>query len=328
MENTCHCGRTRDMHKKSRWDDTWGERHDFVNQRTVSQYKPMLASPSEPFFNEEWAYERKYDGLRAIFDLREGVNIYSRSGISLNAQFPELTVLDYPYPAVLDGEIYCPDGNGGESLAWLQMRMGQTEPSVVERLQKEYPIRVAFFDVLEWDLIDITDESWHVRRSKLELYMGWLGQLNDQVETSTIMPIKKREDYEFLQNLGVEGLVAKFKDSIYVPGKRRSTWKKFKFEQTLDLQVVGYTELGGTASPYERKFGALKVQDKEGNYRGLVGSGFTEDTHNKCWRLLKDNQLLIIEVEYRMLSKTGLLIEPRFNAIRYDKTEADSLDNR
>lgn len=298
---------------------------------------PMLASNSLPFQEEGWQYERKVDGVRALVHIgRNSTTIHSRTLQDMTAQFPELSQLherfrDYA-PLTLDGEIIQITGDGSESLAGMQMRMGLLDPEEVERRRQLYPVGVVLFDMLIYRGQDITDVALDMRRPLLEMVHSNTKSLARNFEKVSLSQVLQPHELELVFQRGWEGVVAKKLDSIYEPGKRRSTWKKWKIEKTLDLKVVGHTpfkgkKTKGQGSPREQlDFGAAVVVDGDGKPRGHVGSGYTEEAYTQLMALLHKGLEPIIEVRYMGISKYGLLREPRFKSIRWDKTEADEIE--
>lgn len=296
----------------------------------------MLAKNSEPFQDfENWQYERKVDGMRALFHTGyDSTSITSRTGLPLNAQFPELTKLHNYLPAhsIFDGEIVCILPNGQESLEAMQMRMGQTDPEIVEDRMRSYPVSVILFDILQLQSCTLTRQSLAQRRQFLEdLVPDGLGR---RVELSQIiLPQGEATPYDLAVKHKWEGIVAKKLDSHYEEGKRRASWKKWKITQTQDCIVTGFTEPKGL----RERFGSLKLAAYDPRRQlqdiGLCGSGFTEQDIEGLWLMMEDEmggddragQTTIIEVTYMGWTKTGKLREPRFKQIRFDKNPKDCI---
>jgi ATP-dependent DNA ligase len=178
---------------------------------------------------EQWAYEPKYDGFRAIVFVDGGeAVIQSRGGKGLSRYFPELGFSPGRY--VLDGEIIIDGPEGGQDFGALQQRIHPAE-SRVSMLAEQTPARYVAFDLLALD-----DESWlerplSERRAKLEeLVRG--GPLD-------ATPLTRDPD-EARPWLGSgEGVVAKDVTAPYRPGQRTGMFK-IKRVRTIDAVVVGY----------------------------------------------------------------------------------------
>lgn len=281
---------------------------------------PQLAKDSKVMQSGPgWILDRKWDGMRALFELSpEGTQIFSRTGQDLRPQFPELLdlhekllgPLSSTTSLILDGEIVALGVDGVEDLELLQMRAGDKQA----RRRNEIPVEVRFFDILEISGTDIRHLLLSDRRLAL-----W--SLLEATDCSELM-------VETLAHgdpvpAGWEGVVSKRSDSKYESGKRRSTWLKWKRTHRATLRVTGLTPgLGARAS----SFGAAKVADANGVHRGQVGSGFTAEALERVLRSFHSDPEtpLLIEVEYRFLSKTGLMVNTAFKGFRDDKVDADS----
>jgi ATP-dependent DNA ligase len=177
---------------------------------------------------EEWAYEPKYDGFRAIvFADGDDVQIQSRSGKPLGRYFPELEFPPGRY--VLDGEIVIDDADGGQDFGALQQRIHPAE-SRINMLAEQTPARFVAFDLLA-----LGDESWldrpfEERRAALE------SSIPDRIDTT---PLTRAADEAEPWLRSGEGVVAKQIDAPYRPGQRTGM-VKVKRVRTIDAVVVGY----------------------------------------------------------------------------------------
>jgi ATP-dependent DNA ligase len=177
---------------------------------------------------EEWSYEPKYDGFRAIvFVDGEPTMIQSRSGKPLQRYFPELRFPPGRY--VIDGEIVIDDPDGGQDFDALQNRIHPAK-SRIDMLAEQTPAHYVAFDLLAFE-----DESWlekpfEERRAKLEQLA--LGEL-------TVTPLTRdpAEAEPWLRS--GEGVVAKDLRSHYRPGERVGM-AKIKRVRTIDAVVVGW----------------------------------------------------------------------------------------
>jgi ATP-dependent DNA ligase len=194
---------------------------------------PQLArgKPELPI-GEQWCYEPKYDGFRAIvFVDGEELVIQSRGGKPLGRYFPELRFPSGRY--VIDGEIVIDDlsdpTHPGQDFDALSNRIHPAQ-SRIEMLSEQTPARYVAFDLLAHD-----DDSWlerplHERREELQRTVG--GQLDLTPLTS--------DPAEAEPWLGSgEGVVAKERDAPYRPGQRAGM-VKVKRVRTIDAVVAGY----------------------------------------------------------------------------------------
>jgi bifunctional non-homologous end joining protein LigD len=224
--------------------------------------------------DDQWAYEIKWDGMRALgFCDRGQIRLQSANGIDATDRFPELAALAEVLDAhrvVLDGEIvaFGPDGN--PSFGALQPRMHvATRAAALERSQTQ-PVAYVLFDLLWLDGVDATPVPY-LERTRL---------LHDLIDPTTNWPVPEaqlgggRALLDAARERGLEGVMAKRRDSPYLPGRRSPTWRKLKLRREQELVVGGWMpgDKGREAS-----FGALLVgyyDDGHLRYAGRVGSGF------------------------------------------------------
>ena len=174
--------------------------------------KPQLAlTRKELPLGEEWAYEPKLDGFRAIvFVDGEDSYIQSRGGKALSRYFPELSFAPGRY--VIDGELVIRDGEGHLEFDALQSRIHPAE-SRINMLAKEIPADYMVFDLLAEDDEALLDRPLRERRERLEALAKGAG-----LELTPLTQDTERAE-EWLQR--TEGTMAKQLDAPYVPGKRK-----------------------------------------------------------------------------------------------------------
>lgn len=191
---------------------------------------PQLArSAKELPVGEQWCYEPKYDGFRAVAFVDNGtVMLQSRGGKPLGRYFPELSFPPGRY--VLDGEIVIDSSEGGEDFDALSQRIHPAQ-SRIERLASETPARYIAFDLLARDDRALLDEPLSDRRAALrELVEGTAVALTPSTRTPA--------DAEPWLRSG-EGVVAKDVRAPYCPGQRKGMFK-IKRVRTIDAVVAGY----------------------------------------------------------------------------------------
>lgn len=192
--------------------------------------KPQLAlTRKELPSGEEWAYEPKLDGFRAIvFVDGEDAYIQSRGGKALARYFPELSFS--PGRWVLDGELVIRDAEGRLEFDALQQRIHPAE-SRIKLLSKEIPAEYVVFDLLAEGDESLLEAPLAERRARLEAIAGRAGLEPTPLSTDT----EQAERW-----LGsIEGVMAKRLDAPYVPGKRKGM-AKVKRERTIDCVVMGW----------------------------------------------------------------------------------------
>lgn len=216
--------------------------------------KPMLAKLSEEMpRGEGWIYEPKWDGFRTIV-FRDGdeVTLRSRNDRPLNRYFPEVEELlleGLPERCVVDGEIILPSDTGLQ-FDTLQLRLHPAE-SRVNKLAEETPASFVAFDLIAFDLEDLSNEPLSVRQAKLD---ELLNAATPKTPTEPAMkpgpclyltprttdPDEAQSWFVDLEKIGCDGLIAKRADGKYEPDKR--VMVKIKHRRTADCVVIGYRE--------------------------------------------------------------------------------------
>ncbi|MCU0630658.1 MAG: hypothetical protein MUF37_05870 [Methanoregulaceae archaeon] len=312
-----------------------------------------------PFSGEDWLFEIKWDGVRAIAYINEKVSVLSRNGKELTGRFPELAELRELAPhTVLDGEIVVMSGGRPdiqELLPRIVSRSGAALPPGT------IPITYIVFDILEQDGVPLVDLPLTERRRLL------LQRVKGGPHVVISEPVEYRgtEYYRAAVQKGLEGVMAKRKDSVYEPGVRSSSWLKIRQQKTCDCVIAGYT--GGKGSRVS-SFGSLilglyqKLPRHNGNeintgssttspdnnpgdliYIGKVGTGFKDRDLVVFRELFKKyetgNQLLTVtdlaggvtwlspalvcEVSYQSVTRERKLRIPGFIRLRSDKTPSE-----
>lgn len=231
-------------------------------------YEPMLATKwRDPFDDEGWWFEVKWDGYRAILGNDGRIRARSRRGIDLVEPFPELETLPIPSGVVLDGEIVAFDENGLPSFDLIQKRTGFGGSGTGSRVAVNY----VAFDVLYANRADVTGLGLEERRSVLADL-----DLPSPIVTPEQTHAAGRPLFEAIKGQGLEGIVAKRSGSKYLPGKRSPDWRKVSVRRQMRAVVGGWVEgEGGRSST----FGSLLLglwDNEELRFVGAVGSGFDD----------------------------------------------------
>lgn len=225
--------------------------------------KPMLATLiKKPFDHPDWLFEVKWDGYRAIAELRNGnISLYSRNQISLNQKFsPIVTSLKkLSFEAVLDGEIVVVDDKGHPDFQMLQN---------YQKTGKGHLIYYVF-DILHLNGRDLTTLPLLRRKEILKKILPSDPKIkfSDHVSEEGVLffyTVKKK---------GLEGIMAKHSGSKYMSGKRSRQWLKIKTRLTQEAVIAGFTEPRGG----RKYFGSLVLGVFEGDelvYIGHSGGGF------------------------------------------------------
>ncbi len=238
---------------------------------------PMMAVPAEkPPRGEDWLFEIKWDGVRAVAFLdREELRLESRTGLRCERQYPELAVMPHQVAAeqaVLDGEIAVLDPKGIARFHLIQPRITNADPNAVAHLARSTPVVYFAFDLLYLDGYDLRGVALSQRRELLEAI----------IEPAPVLRISAAfhgegdELLEAARENGLEGIVAKRAASRY-QGRRSPDWLKIKIVSEQEFAIGGYTEPRGDRS----YFGALVLGYYDGGklrWAGNVGTGFDQKT--------------------------------------------------
>ena len=242
-----------------------------------SAIEPMTATLAErPPRGEEWLFEVKWDGVRAIaFVEREEVRIQSRSGLRYERQYPELAVIPHHVAAsqaVLDGEIAVLDEKGVARFHLIQPRIANNDPHTIAHLVRSTPVVYFVFDLLYLEGYDLRNVSLSKRRELLQQVItpGAVLRISEAFAGAG------EEMLEAARENGLEGIVAKRASSRY-ESKRSREWVKIKIGSEQEFAIGGFTEPQGG----REYFGALVLGVyEEGKLRwaGNVGTGFDQKT--------------------------------------------------
>jgi DNA ligase D-like protein (predicted ligase) len=304
-----------------------------VPKHTLPLIRPMLAVSSPPFDSSEHLFEVKWDGYRGLAYLDNNTILRSRNLTDLTAKFPELGSLHQSVnrlPAILDGEIVVLQG-GKPSFAALQARGRANSSTNIP------PASAAVFVV--FDVLYAQGESvMHMPLiHRKELLQNMVSE-DESLILSRYIHKEGRAYYEACVREGLEGVVAKGLQSPYQPGRRSSSWQKFRHTLEADLVICGFQAgAGGRAlgslilGGY--RYGALI-------FRGKAGTGFTEQEALDLLALLKPlavdepvfalpnlqekhitwvKPALVCAVSYLSLTAGGYLRHPVYKGLRRDK---------
>jgi bifunctional non-homologous end joining protein LigD len=320
---------------------------DPSRQPMPEHFKPMLARAGAlPSGDEQWAYEIKWDGVRALAYSEPGrIRFESRNGNDVTASYPELRPLNRAlssHQAILDGEIVSFDEHGRPSFARLQSRMHVSSESAARRRAKEVPVAYVVFDLLWLDGHPLLELPYAERRARL-LELGLEGpawRTPDHVVGNGAGVLEAS-----VEN-GLEGVVAKKLDSPYEPGRRSACWVKVKNVRREDVVVGGWVPGAGRRSD---RIGALLVGVEEDGglrYAGRVGTGFTDAELDRLAGVLERRDgspfsagatrppresvfvepTRVAEVEFTEWTSDGMLRHPSYKGLREEAPRSAFLD--
>lgn len=228
--------------------------------------KPMLASITKtPFDDKEWLFELKWDGYRAIAEIRKKeLKFYSRNGVDFSGRFPSITrsLEKIKIPCILDGEIVLLNEKNLPDFQKLQDYENHLN----------YPLVFYVFDILELDGKNMESLPLSDRKKILKKLLGRnkIARYCDHIDTTGVAFFEKAREQ------GLEGIIGKKKESHYHRGYRSKEWLKIKNVQTTEVVIAGYTSPKGS----RKHFGSLILANKKGKqwqYRGHAGTGFSTE---------------------------------------------------
>ncbi|HEV8286272.1 MAG TPA: DNA ligase D [Chitinophagaceae bacterium] len=246
----------------------------------------------EAFDGEDWLFEIKWDGYRAIASiLNNKVELYSRNNISFNKRYPEVVnaLSEWSVNAVIDGEVVALDEHGHSKFQYLQNWLRDQQGSLVYYV----------FDILWLEGYDLTQLSLIQRKNILQQVIP----VNDIVRYSDHIEKNGIHFFEAAKEKDLEGIIAKNKKSTYETDTRSKSWLKIKTTFRQEAVIVGFTEPSGSR-PY---FGALVLgiyEDGKLEYAGHTGSGFNQKLLKDVWTKLQP--LIINECPLDIRPKTRM----------------------
>ncbi len=309
------------------------------------QVEPMLARPGRlPKDDRGWAYEIKWDGVRAIAYAQPGeITFQSRNLRDITRSYPELRALARALgsrTAVLDGEIVALDERGRPSFSRLQERMHVESDSAARRRAQSTPVVYMIFDLLYLDGHSLMALPYERRRERLEELglngAAWQTPEAHRGDGAALLAATAAQS--------LEGLVAKRLDCPYELGRRSPGWLKIKNTRRQELVIGGWLPGEGRRS---QRLGALLMghYDPEGRlvYAGRVGTGFSErtleDLRQRLEALRRDSSpfatgspprgaryaepRLVAEVEFSEWTPDGMLRAPSFKGLREDREPSE-----
>ncbi len=309
---------------------------------------PMMATLRDvlPPDDDQWGYEMKWDGVRAVVYVDGGrPKALSRNDIDLTKTYPELRAMAEELGSrqvVLDGELVALDDAGRPSFERLQPRMHVGSEAQIRRLMRSVPVSYFVFDVLHLDGRSRLDLPYEERRWLLESLEldgpswrtppAWFG------DGAAVLGAAGEQ--------GLEGVVAKRRDSVYRPGRRAETWVKVKNLRTQEVVIGGWKPGEG------RRVGTigsllLGIPGESGLvYAGKVGTGFTDSALRDLQRQLGPLEVsdspfvdrvpaadaraahwvrpeVVGEVRFGEWTRDGRLRHPAWRGLRHDKSPAE-----
>jgi bifunctional non-homologous end joining protein LigD len=295
--------------------------------------KPMLASLTEEAFDsEDWIFEIKWDGYRAVAGIYNGkIVLQSRNNLSFDKKYYPITqaLQNWKANVIVDGEIIAMNDQGitdfQQLQAWQKTGKGQLIYYV--------------FDILWLDGISVTQLPLLQRKEILKNILP----ADSVIKYSDHIQSTGKDFFELALKEGLEGIMAKKVNSLYYPGVRTQQWLKIKTHRRQEVVIGGFTK-GRNSRQY---FGALILGVYENNeliYVGHTGSGFNQKTLQEMYKKLQPlitdtcpfkkrpktnmpavwvNPELVAEVKFQEWTNDNILRIPIYLGLREDKNAKD-----
>jgi bifunctional non-homologous end joining protein LigD len=304
------------------------------------QIKPMLTTlVDKPFDDPDWIFEVKWDGYRAIGMMNgKNVSLNSRNNKSFNEKFYPVydALVKWNLHAVLDGEVVVINKNGVSNFGALQNWRSEADGELIYYI----------FDVLWLNGHDLRNLPLTDRIAILKSIQNppEIIRISEAFEESGI------QLFESVKKMGLEGIIAKKKQSIYRENDRTREWLKIKTQKRQEVVIGGYTLNTGST----KRFSSLLVgvfQKKKLIYTGKIGTGFNDSKQKELLALFKPLVIktapfeevpdinkpsrfrpdppkakaiwlkpqIICEVSFTEMTSDGVMRHPSFEGLRSDK---------
>jgi bifunctional non-homologous end joining protein LigD len=300
----------------------------------------LAASATQLPCGPEWTYEVKWDGYRTLA-VKEGrrVRLFSRNLKDATTQYPSVVqavAQVHGDAALLDGEVVAVDAAGRPSFQALHHRSAAH-------------IVYYAFDILHLDGQDLMRDPLDRRRATLSRVTEGTGVLRSEPLPGTPEQIERA-----VRELGLEGLIAKRRGSLYEPGRRSPSWVKVKFNHRQELVVGGFKP---TAAGFESLLVGYYDEHSKLRFAGKVRAGLTPHMRAQIMARIAPGQTrtcpfvnlpssrtghwgegmtaedmmklrwvkpkLVVEISFVEWTRDGLLRHPQFVGIREDKRPKD-----
>lgn len=257
--------------------------------------KPMLATlVDEPFDNEEWQYEVKWDGYRALASLNKGkVELLSRNNKSFNDRFYPIYKLlqNWSINAVIDGELLVLNEKGISNFGTLQNWRSEADGELVFYV----------FDILWYEGKNLTGLTLVERQAILNEV---LPTDDDRIRISKVFDTSGIDFFDAAGRIGLEGIMAKRKSSTYLVNKRSKDWLKIKVSKRQEVIIAGFTRNEDTSKLFSSLILAV-WENEQLTYVGKVGTGFSD----------ADQKKMMAQFEPYIVNKSPFTVAPDVNKL-------------
>ncbi|MBT1698369.1 non-homologous end-joining DNA ligase [Fulvivirgaceae bacterium PWU4] len=342
---------TRSRIKRKTSRDTADASHDNAYQKSLAENRmrsvrgsgrikltdyitPMLASVGDSAFDDEqWIFEIKWDGYRAVAEIGDTVRLYSRNGLSFLPLYPAVAeaLSKIKTHAVLDGEIVALNKQNKPDFQKLQQYDSHRSLRLVY-----YVFDCLFYKGKSLMHLPVTERKKYAQKA--------IAGSSSMIKYSDHIQQWGKEVFAKAAEMGLEGVIAKRADSLYTPGKRTRDWLKIKHHNIQEAIIAGYTA-PRESRPY---FGALVLAVMDHGklrYIGHTGTGFTQETLKTMYKKLQElkrptspfdqkiavnspvtwvEPALVCNIKYSEVTEDGILRHPVFMGLRIDKAPEET----
>jgi bifunctional non-homologous end joining protein LigD len=307
--------------------------------------RPMLATKGTYVpRGEEWVHEVKWDGMRALTEVRDGrLRMFSRNGNEIAVAWPELSTSPLgDRDLLVDGEVIALNEHGLPDFRVLQDRMHVRNGQTARKLAGTVPATYMIFDLLRLDGEDLTGLPWEERRARLEglgLASAW--QVPAVYDDGPML-------YDATLAQGLEGVVSKRRSSKYQFDRRTDSWLKLAHRLNASFVVGGWRPQEGSVAG---NLAAVLVGELTAEgllYRGRVGSGIGPKAGAQLAKLLAGRDrdespfdddvprvdalgthwvepFLVLDVDSHATARNQRLRQPSYRGVRADLSPEDLL---
>lgn len=302
---------------------------------------PMLATlVDEPFDSDDWEYEVKWDGYRALtFKKGKKTELLSRNHTSFADKFyPVFEALEnWNDEMVIDGEIVAIDEKEMPNFNQLQNWKNEDDGT----------LHYYIFDILWYKGKNLMGLPLTYRKAILEAIIP---KEHAIIKLSESLNVKGTTLFKQVSKMGLEGIMAKRSNSLYVAGARSKDWLKIKAQKRQEVVIGGYTKNKASSKAFSSLLLGV-FEGKDFKYVGKAGTGFKEkeqkdllalfkplERKNSAFKEIPDVEKpsrfrpnppkvdvvwlkpeLLCEVHYTEITEGGVFRHPAFIALREDK---------
>ncbi|MBW5448622.1 ATP-dependent DNA ligase [Cohnella sp. CFH 77786] len=276
-------------------------------------YTPMLLNKREnPFDDDRYLYEPKVDGHRLLLSMDNGkVRLFTRHQFEVTAQYPELhnVPIDDPSDVVLDGEVaYVNPETGDIEFETVMERFHKRKYIEIRQASVNKPVVYYAFDILRYKGEDMRNKPLTERKALLERVLTNNSYYNrvfyvDGAGISLFQLMKER---------GLEGIVAKRKESVYV-GRRSENWLKIINYTYANVEIAGYrrSQFGWLAQQNGKPAGIIELAVPAAHKQAFYGVAKALKTGEKGDFVYVEPRIRA-RVRSRGWTRNGLLRSPEF----------------